>query len=82
MPEYAETAGRRRRYREASDGQQPGDPLKAIAVMMQALDAERTPLHLPLGPNAFRAADAKLANFCDDIETWRSVAIATDFDPE
>lgn len=82
MPEYAETAGRRRNYRDTNDGQQAGDPHKAVAVIMRALDAERTPLHLPLGPNAFRVADAKLASFGADIEAWRPIAIATDFDPE
>ncbi|MBJ3775313.1 oxidoreductase [Acuticoccus mangrovi] len=81
MPEYAETAGRRRRYRETNDGRQAGDPAKAIAVLMQALDAESPPLRLPLGARAFQAADAKLASLGADVEAWRSVGIATDFDP-
>ncbi|MCQ8239580.1 oxidoreductase [Rhizosaccharibacter radicis] len=79
MPEYAATAGRRRAYRERNDGQQAGDPAKAVAVMLQAIDAEEPPLHLPIGPIALGTADRKLAAFRGDIERWRQVAAATDF---
>ena len=53
MPEYA--ASSRRRYRETNDGRQAGDPDKAVAVILQAVDAEQPPLHLPLGPVAMRS---------------------------
>lgn len=81
MPEYAESSGRRRRYRETNDGIQAGDPDKAAAVMMRAIDAERPPLHLPLGPVAYDIAERKLASFASDMAAWRDIAIHTDFDP-
>lgn len=76
---YAETAGKRRQYRESNNGQQAGDPEKAVAVILQAVDAEEPPLHLPLGPAAFHTAEQKLAAFRKDLDAWRAVAIATEF---
>ncbi|AJR23050.1 MULTISPECIES: oxidoreductase [Sphingobium] len=79
MPEYAATS--RKPYRETNDGNQAGDPDKAIAVILQAVDADDAPLHLPLGPAAHAIAERKLAAFRSDIDAWRAVTIATDFDP-
>jgi len=78
MPEYA--ASSRRHYRETNDGNQAGDPDKAIAVILQAVDADDAPLHLPLGPVAHAIAERKLAAFRRDIDAWRDISIATDFD--
>lgn len=78
--DYQATGGRARTYRENNDGRQAGDPAKAIAVMMKAIDAEDPPLHLPLGPRAYELAERKLAAFGADMAAWRDVAIATDFD--
>ena len=80
MPEYA--ASSRRHYRETNDGRQAGDPDKAVAVILQAIDAAEPPLHLPLGPVAYAIAERKLAAFRKDMEAWRAAAIDTDFDPE
>jgi NAD(P)-dependent dehydrogenase (short-subunit alcohol dehydrogenase family) len=78
MPEYAGSS--RKHYRETSNGNQAGDPDKAIAVILQAVDAEDAPLHLPLGPAAHAIAERKLAAFRSDIDAWRDITIATDFD--
>jgi len=78
MPEYA--ASSRRWYRETNDGRQAGDPDKAVAVILQAVDAEEPPLHLPLGPVAYAIAERKLAAFAQDMDAWRDIAIRTDFD--
>ena len=78
MPEYA--ASSRKHYRETNNGNQAGDPDKAIAVILQAVDSDDTPLHLPLGPIAHSIAERKLASFRRDIDAWREITIATDFD--
>lgn len=78
---YAPTAGAFRAFQQRNDSQQPGDPRKAIAVILQAVDAEKPPLHLPLGPRAYALARAKLANFAADVDTWAPAAVATDFSP-
>lgn len=78
MPEYA--ASSRKHYRETNDGNQAGDPDKAIAVILRAVDADDAPLHLPLGPVAHSIAERKLAAFRRDIDAWRDIAIATNFE--
>jgi hypothetical protein len=78
MPEYA--ASSRKHYRETNNGNQAGDPDKAIAVILQSVDADEAPLHLPLGPIAHAIAERKLAAFRSDIDAWRDITVATDFD--
>ena len=80
MSEYDQTAGQRRAYRESNDGRQAGDPAKAVDVILRAVDSDAPPLHLPLGPVAYQVADKKLGALRKDMEAWRAVAIATDFD--
>ncbi|GGC50632.1 oxidoreductase [Chelatococcus reniformis] len=79
---YADTAHARRHYRETNNGRQAGDPAKAVTVMLQAIDAEHPPLHLPLGPIAHRIAERKLESFRADIAAWRDISVATDFDTD
>jgi len=82
IPAYAGTTQARRHYRETNDGRQAGDPAKAVAVMLQAVDAESPPLHLPIGPRAHAIAEQKLGAFRADIAAWRELSIATDFDAD
>lgn len=49
-------------------------------MILKAVDSENPPLHLPLGPGAYAMADRKLATFRKDIDAWRPLAVATDFD--
>ena len=79
IPAYAETSGKLRAYRDGNNGKQAGDPEKAVAVILKAVDAEQPPLHLPLGPIAYGIAEKKLAAFKQDMDAWRDAAIATDF---
>ncbi|CAG9191506.1 Short-chain dehydrogenase/reductase [Paraburkholderia tropica] len=79
ISDYDQTAGQRRVYRDSNNGKQPGDPAKAVDVMLRAVDSEAPPLHLPLGPVAYGIADRKLVAIREDIDAWRRVAIATDF---
>ncbi|QIB32288.1 oxidoreductase [Ancylobacter pratisalsi] len=80
IPAYAGTTQARRHYRQTNDGRQAGDPAKAVAVMLQAVDAENPPLHLPIGPRAHAMAERKLDAFRADMAAWRDISIATDFD--
>lgn len=80
IPAYAGTVQARRHYRETNDGRQAGDPAKAVAVLLQAVDAAHPPLHLPIGPRAHAIAERKLDAFRADMAAWRDVSIATDFD--
>lgn len=61
-------------------GNQPGDPEKAVAAMIQITDAPNPPLHLFLGQDAYDATYGKLKALQSDLETWKAVTMATGFD--
>jgi hypothetical protein len=73
MADYAETAGQTRQVVEASAGRQPGDPAKAAAAMLAALDAPDTPLRLPLGDDAVDAILGHLDSVRADITAWEKL---------
>ncbi|WP_030245544.1 oxidoreductase [Streptomyces sp. NRRL S-350] len=62
-----------------SDGKQPGDPAKAAAAILAALDAEPTPLRLALGSDAVDAVLAHLDGARQEAEAWAEVGRGTDF---
>lgn len=80
LPEYAETVGRTREFSRDNDGNQAGDPRKAIAVVLKAVDHATPPLHLPLGSDSYARARAKLTAFADDMTIWEAEATATGFE--
>ncbi|MFC4911973.1 oxidoreductase [Actinomadura gamaensis] len=80
LPEYAELVGPVRRDLPESDGKQPGDPAKAAAAILAALDADETPLRLPLGNDAVDAIEASLARDRADAAVWEKVSRSTDFE--
>jgi len=80
IADYEQTAGQRRIYRDSNDGRQAGDPARAVEVILRAVDSDAPPLHLPLGPVAHGVVDRKLASLREDVDAWRRISIATDFD--
>ncbi|GAA2749831.1 MULTISPECIES: oxidoreductase [Kitasatospora] len=62
-----------------SDGKQAGDPVKAAAAILTALEADRTPLRLALGGDAVDAVRTALQNSLDELEAWEKVGRATGF---
>ncbi|MDX2595088.1 oxidoreductase [Streptomyces sp. WI03-4A] len=72
--------GETRGFVSGGDGTQPGDPAKAAAVILAALEAERTPLRLPLGDDAVSAVLAHLDQVREDVTAWEKRARATGFD--
>jgi NAD(P)-dependent dehydrogenase (short-subunit alcohol dehydrogenase family) len=79
MPEYSETVGPTRSFVRDGDGDQAGDPAKAAAAILTALDAEEPPLRLPLGPDAVGNIEEQIAGIGAEIEKWRSLSESTDF---
>lgn len=78
-PAYAETVGRTREFVATGDGTQPGDPAKAAAAIRTALDAERTPVRLPLGGDAVDGIVAHLDAVRAEVAEWEKVSRGTDF---
>jgi NAD(P)-dependent dehydrogenase (short-subunit alcohol dehydrogenase family) len=83
MPAHPEAAYTEVRAAEtqwsAYDGNQPGDPDKAMAVLLDVVNVPNPPLHLFLGPDAYVAAEKKEASVQQQREAWRAPATATDF---
>jgi NAD(P)-dependent dehydrogenase (short-subunit alcohol dehydrogenase family) len=77
---YSSTVGPTRRSVAEGDGTQPGDPAKAAAAILAALDADSPPLRLPLGDDAVDAIFAHLDGVRHEITDWEKVARATAFD--
>jgi NAD(P)-dependent dehydrogenase (short-subunit alcohol dehydrogenase family) len=73
MAEYAETVGPTRAYVRGNDGQQPGDPARAAAAILAALDAEKPPLRLVLGADAIGNIERRLGSVREELDQWRSV---------
>ncbi|MFE0536178.1 SDR family NAD(P)-dependent oxidoreductase [Streptomyces nigra] len=71
---------RTRGFVAGGDGSQPGDPAKAAALIVAALEAERTPLRLPLGDDGVGAVLGHLDQVREDIAPWEKSARATAFD--
>ncbi|WP_033213135.1 SDR family NAD(P)-dependent oxidoreductase [Kitasatospora phosalacinea] len=62
------------------DGAQPGDPDKAAALVLAALEAERTPLRLVLGGDAVDGVLAHLEQVREDVLAWEERSRGTAFD--
>lgn len=82
LPAYADTAGVTRRMVESGAGAQPGDPAKAAAAIRLALDADDTPLRLPLGGDAVDALRSHLDSVRNELTRWEQVSRNTAFDQE
>ncbi|RFC71597.1 oxidoreductase [Streptomyces sp. AcE210] len=79
LDDYAATVGPTRRMVGGGDGEQPGDPAKAAAAIITALDADVTPLRLPLGDDAVEAVVGHLDAVRTEIGAWEKVARDTAF---
>ncbi|MFI9332849.1 oxidoreductase [Kitasatospora sp. NPDC052868] len=80
IPAYEPVVGYVRSGLPDSDGKQAGDPAKAAAAILAALDAEHTPLRLALGNDAFDGILGALDNSLKEAGDWESVSRGTDFD--
>ena len=80
LPAYEATVGKARAYRDSNHGKQAGDPQKAVAVILKAVDAEKPPLHLPLGQDAYKNTRAKLTALQETMNAWEADATATGFE--
>lgn len=61
-----------------SHGRQPGDPAKAAAAVLSALDAQDPPLRLPLGNDAADAIRSQVTDIHRDLLAWEQLSRSTD----
>jgi NAD(P)-dependent dehydrogenase (short-subunit alcohol dehydrogenase family) len=77
MPEYAGVVGPTRAYVRDGDGLQPGDPVKAAAAIIAALEADDPPLRLVLGADAIGNIRRRLEGLSSELDAWEDVGRAT-----
>jgi NAD(P)-dependent dehydrogenase (short-subunit alcohol dehydrogenase family) len=77
MPEYADTVGPTRAYVRDGHLEQPGDPVKAAAAIVAALDADEPPLRLVLGGDAIGNIRQRLQGVSAELDAWAAVGAAT-----
>ena len=77
-PEYDATVGRVARFQRDYDGKQPGDPVKAAAVIIQIAGLDAPPLRLLLGSDAVQAVERNDVARLEADRKWRDVSVSTD----
>lgn len=79
IAEYHATAGARQKLIRGYSGKQPGDPQRAVAAIVKAVEAPQPPLRLLLGKAAVSAAEKKIHAMKEDFDAWKDVSIGADF---
>lgn len=80
LPDYADTAGKRRKENDTTHGTQPGDPAKAAAAIITAVESADTPEMLVLGADATKTYAAVLESQLASLQKWRAVGENTGID--
>lgn len=77
--DYAASAGKNVAYLDGIAGTQLGDPARGAQVILEAVVAEKPPLHLVLGADAVRRTRERLASLGADVDAWEMRSSATGF---
>jgi NAD(P)-dependent dehydrogenase (short-subunit alcohol dehydrogenase family) len=80
IDDYAQTVGLTRARMTTLDGTQAGDPRKAAAAILAALDAPDPPLRLALGADAVDNIRAAHERRRTDLDAWEDVSRGTALD--
>ena len=80
IPAYDEQIEPMRTGMPEDDGTQPGDPAKAAAAILQALDSPEPPLRMALGNDAVDAISGALDDARAELAAWERVGRAAVFD--
>lgn len=76
---YDDAVGPVRDQLAEGDGEQPGDPARAAAAILEALGAEEPPLRLVLGSDAADMVGQHLDDARREFDRWAATARSTDF---
>jgi len=80
--DYAKTVGATVRFQREYNGRQPGDPVKAAAVVIHIAGLDEPPFRLLLGSDAVRNVEKADAARIEADLMWRTVSVSTDFEPD
>lgn len=79
IPDYAKTAGLRRKENDKTHGTQPGSPEKAAKVIVNTISLPNCPPRLLLGSDAVKIVRDALSEKLKNIEEFESISIKTDY---
>ncbi|MDI1233600.1 MAG: oxidoreductase [bacterium] len=79
IADYAETAGQNKSNIRGNSGRQAGDPVRAAAAIIKAVESTEPPLRLLLGNAAVNGAKLKLESLKKDYDNWEEVSRGADF---
>jgi NAD(P)-dependent dehydrogenase (short-subunit alcohol dehydrogenase family) len=80
IADYAATAGQRRKEHDTMHGNQPGDPAKAGAAIIAAVESSEPPAFLLLGADALAAYRYIADGRANEIAKWEELTARTNFD--
>jgi len=80
IDDYAETAGKRRKENDTMHGNQAGDPAKAGAAIIAAVEASEPPAFLLLGPDALALYRYVADGRASEIAKWEQLTSSTNLD--
>src|SRR6476619_3143439 len=79
IADYADTAGQNLENLRGYSGKQPGDPVRAAAAIIAAVESPDPPLRLLLGKAALKGARIKLEMLKKDFDAWENTTVGADF---
>ncbi len=79
IDDYSATAGAVRLAVRASSGKQPGDPVRGVRAIIEAVASGQPPHHLLIGKDAFEEAMAKVDELRKEFTAGEAVARGADF---
>lgn len=80
IEDYADTAGRRRIENDTMDGNQQGDPAKAGAAIITAVEAGEPPAFLLLGEDALFSYRYIADRRAKEVTAWEELSCGTNLD--
>jgi NAD(P)-dependent dehydrogenase (short-subunit alcohol dehydrogenase family) len=75
--DYAESVGKALEWFESIAGQQPNDPGRVAAAVVDAIESGQAPLRLALGEEAVQAIRDKLDGQREELAAWQELSAST-----
>ena len=82
IEEYKGVRASQTLHQNTLDGNQEGDPDRAADAMIAVAKADRAPLHLFLGADAYALATQKMEDLKREMEQWKETTVSTGFAKE
>jgi NAD(P)-dependent dehydrogenase (short-subunit alcohol dehydrogenase family) len=77
--DYESTVNARLRTLAGRSGTQPGDPVRAAAAIVDAVQAPQSPRHLVLGAMGLDTVRKSLTEKLEEVDTWKQTSLGADY---